>query len=286
MGARIQGRTVYLGLPAFNESAAIAPLFDRIRLATEDLKVRGLADDLVVIFYDDGSTDDTAAMVRNCHGGLRVFLLTPARNGGLGRGLQGIISYFLEVGNESDVLVIMDCDDTHDPGQIADLLTRIDVAGDDVVIASRYRAGAVIAGVPLSRQILSLGFAFLVKAVLPIKGVRDYSCGYRAYSYPTLKGASSESGFSLSESGFSAMPEILIRLRGRGWQFGEIPLHLAYDQRQTQSKMRAWQNSKRLLQCVAQWRFVAPGGKASRPLAPPALDGVTVQRFNQNKWRQ
>ena len=286
MGARIQGRTVYLGLPAFNESAAIAPLFDRIRLAKEDLKVRGLADNLVVIFYDDGSTDDTAARVRGSQGDLTIFLLNPPSNGGLGTALQGIISYFLEVGAKPDVLVIMDCDDTHDPRQIADLLKRMDTEGEDIVIASRYRRGAVIAGVPLSRQIFSLGFALLVKGVLPIRGVRDYSCGYRAYAYAPLKQASSSRGFCLRESGFSAMPEILIRLRGNGWSFGEIPLDLSYDRRETQSKMRAWHNTGRLMQCIVRWRLSPPRAKEASFEMHDVLQNVTAETLSTKTSQQ
>ena len=277
MGAHNQERAVFLGLPAFNEAAAISPLFERIRLAKKDLITRGLASDVIVIFYDDGSTDDSAEMVRAFHWDLGIFLLTSSRNGGLGTALQGIISYFLEVGTGSDVLVIMDCDDTHDPRQISDLLIRMDAEGEDIVIASRYRKGAVIAGVPLSRQIFSLGFAFLVKTVLPIRGVRDYSCGYRAYAYAPLKQASSARGFQLQEAGFSAMPEILIRLRAQGWRFGEIPLELAYDRRETQSKMRAWQNTRRLMQCIARWRLAQPRSEELSIASDNVLLNITIE---------
>lgn len=279
MGEPIRGRTVFLGLPAFNESAAITPLFERIRRTKRDLKGRDIAVDLIVIFYDDGSTDDTAEMVRKVHGDLAVFLLSPGRNGGLGTALQGIINFFLEAGTESDVLVIMDCDDTHDPSQIPSLLTRMDVENEDIVIASRYRKGAVIAGVPLSRQVFSLGFAVLIKSMLPIRGVRDYSCGYRAYAHAPLKRASSAYGLRLYESGFSAMPEILIRLRTHGWRFGEIPLQLSYDRRATQSKMRAWQNTRRLIQCIVRWRLSAPHASKSSLASNHVLRDVTVERL-------
>lgn len=282
MKSRMVTRRIFLGLPAFNEFAAIGPLFEKIRAAHQDLVESELAQGIEVIFYDDGSTDGTASEVRSQTKELPVSLLLPAGNGGLGIALEKIINYFLEVGTESDVLVIMDSDDTHDPRQIKDVLLRMDRESEDIVIASRYRRGAVIAGVPLSRQVLSLGFAFLVKTMLPIKGVRDYSCGYRAYSYPALKEATSEYGFSLTESGFSAMPEILIRLRGKGWRFGEIPLHLAYDQRQTESKMRAWENSKRLLNCMVRWRVAAPADEPSRTSKSSPLEGIAVQRFNQS----
>lgn len=262
-GERVAGRLVFLGLPAFNEAAAIRPLFERIRQAQRGLIEAGLVDRLRVILYDDGSTDGTADEARLNSRALNLSVLTPPHNGGLGVALQGIVTFFLREAMESDVLVIMDCDDTHDPGQIQQLLEQMLTHGDDVVVASRYRRGAVISGVPATRQVLSLGFAFLVKAILPMQGVRDYSCGYRSYAYGPLKAAARDDQFILDESGFAAMPEILIRLRGQGWQFGEIPLQLAYDQRQTESKMRAWHNTVRLLRCVARWRLAPPSSQAS-----------------------
>lgn len=248
------GRCVYLGLPAFNEELAIYPLFGRVRSVRAELLARLLTTELRVIVYDDGSTDATAEQVRLHSGGLEVSLLSPKSNGGLGVAMRGLITQFLDQAQKDDVLVVMDADDTHDPNQIIELLTVMDEGEKDVVIASRYRRGSRVAGVPAYRQILSLGFGVLVGLMLPISGVRDYSCGYRAYTYRALAKVANESGFPIQESGFASMPEILIRLRGNALSFGEIPLKLAYDRRLTVSKMRAWQNSRRLLSRIFSWR--------------------------------
>ena len=270
-------RVVYVGLPAYNEAAAISPLLSRVEAARIDLIKHGAVRDLQIIFYDDGSTDDTAQCVRESHRGTETFVLSPPSNGGLGVALQGIVNFFLTVATDEDVLVVMDCDDTHDPQQIAELLSRMDRFGEDVVIASRYRRGAVVAGVSWNRQLLSFGFAVLVKIVLPIRGVRDYSCGYRAYAKAPLMKASGDGGFQLQEPGFSAMPEILMRLRPGKWNFGEIPLLLAYDRRLTQSKMRAWKNSSRLLQCLVFWRLHPHRVSEDAPPAREPLGDVSVE---------
>lgn len=261
-------RIVYLGLPAYNEELAIAPLFTRIRLARDELRSRNLASDLKVIVYNDGSTDNTAAEVRHNCKDLDVQLLIPEGNGGLGVALRGLFTHFMDQANPHDVLVIMDADDTHDPAQIEELLTTLDQGPKDVVIASRYRRGSRTSGVPRYRQVLSLGFAVLVRTVLPIRGVMDYSCGYRVYSLSALQTIYEDSGFPLQESGFSSMPEILIRLRKESLRFGEIPLKLAYDRRLTESKMQAWENSKRLLSCIWIWRL-APQSLHTKPFAGP-----------------
>lgn len=276
-------RVVYLGLPAFNEQAAIRPLFQRIRAARTKLTDAGLIKDLQVIFYDDGSTDDTAAEVRINAVDVPVTLLSPERNGGLGKALQGIMSYFLQRAASSDVLVIMDSDDTHDPAQIEALLGRMDAHGEQVVVASRYQRGSRISGVPANRQVLSLGFAALVKTILPIKGVRDYSCGYRAYTYASLRAVAKGEDFHLDESGFASMPEILVRLRNQSLRFGEIPLQLHYDQRLTISKMRAWQNTTRLMQCLMRWRISPPQAGHSVNGYTPILQEIGIEHVSSDE---
>jgi dolichol-phosphate mannosyltransferase len=264
-----ENRTLYLGLPAYNEELAIAPLFSRIRLARQALVNKNLVSDLRVLVYDDGSTDRTALEVKQNSRELNVQLLIPKENGGLGVALRGLFTQFMEEASPGDLLVIMDTDDTHDPAQIEELLLLLDQGGLDVVIASRYRKGSRTSGVPTYRQALSIGFAGLVRLVLPIRGVLDYSCGYRMYTHTALTRIYTDGGFPLQESGFAAMPEVLIRLRGQSLRFGEIPLRLAYDRRLTASKMQAWKNSKRLLSRIWSWRL-HPEGLSQKPFAGSA----------------
>ena len=44
-------------------------------------------------------------------------------------------------------------------------------AGNDVVIASRFRAGASVVGVPAFRRLTAFGAMALIKALHPIAGV-------------------------------------------------------------------------------------------------------------------
>ena len=264
-----QERCIYLGLPAFNEELAIAPLFDRVREAQKTLISSDNSSGLKVLVYDDGSTDNTAEQVRTHSYDLDVYLLSPQENGGLGVALRALFTQFLSQAQEQDLLVVMDTDDTHDPSQISELLHKLDQDSLDVVIASRYRKGSKTMGVPAYRQILSFGFAGLVKVMLPIKGVLDYSCGYRIYTYGALSQILTESGFPLQESGFASMPEVLVRLRQKSLHFGEIPLRLSYDRRLTVSKMRAWENSRRLLSQTINWRL-RPSSLESKQFAGPS----------------
>ena len=111
--------------------------------------------------------------------------------------------------------------------------------GHDVVIASRYRRGSHVRGVPLPRRILSYLGGILFKLVFPIKGVRDYTCGYRAYRAELLQSVVSDNQRPFfDQDGFQVMVDILLKLRRiPGLIFGEVPLILRYDLKSGASKM-------------------------------------------------
>jgi dolichol-phosphate mannosyltransferase len=135
------------------------------------------------------------------------------------------------------------------------MLREID-AGCDVVIASRYRPGAQINGVPAHRNGLSLGARYLFQIVFPTPGVRDYTCGYRVYRADVLQRAADAYGDDLiTETGFSCMADLLLKLRHLGVSMGEVPLELHYDRRGSGSKMRVLRTVGQTLWLIAKCRF-------------------------------
>jgi dolichol-phosphate mannosyltransferase len=128
--------------------------------------------------------------------------------------------------------------------------------GADVVVASRYRRGAVVKGVPWSRRVLSRGMSVLFQAIYPVKGVRDYSCGYRAYRAGFLQAALASQGEDLfAQEGFACMVGILLHLSRENGKFTEIPLVLRYDQKLGASKMPVGDTVKRTFALLARERL-------------------------------
>jgi len=206
-----------------------------------------------VVLYDDGSTDKTVAVAESFASDLDLVIIRNEKNFGLGVAIRSLLQYFTTQANGDDVAVIMDCDDTHDPIQIPEILLALQRY--DVVIASRYRRGSATSGVPFHRLLVSFGFMLLVKAVLPIKGVRDYSCGFRGYSTHILTEVSNLTGAQfVEESGFAAMPELLWNCARAGAVVGEIPMNLSYERKLSDSKMDVTENTKRLLKLIVKLR--------------------------------
>jgi dolichol-phosphate mannosyltransferase len=243
-------RRVLVGLPAYNEEIALPRLLDRIeRLNSSSVPP------VTVVLYNDGSTDSTVPIARSRQQQIPFVILDCPINKGLGAGLRALVEYAVANADDDDVLVVMDCDDTHDPAQIGDMLRRLG-EGADVVIGSRYVRGALVRGVPPLRRLTALGAAALFKLVHPVRGVWDYTCGYRAYRVSVLKKAAKRYGDRLiAESGFACMVELLLKLNSLGARFAEIPLQLRYDQKPTETKMGVGRHTRRLLLLLVRWRL-------------------------------
>lgn len=241
---------IYIGLPAYDEEIALPRLLKRVEAFAASSQLA-----ITVVVYDDGSTDATAAIASDWRGPVPVVLLDGVRNKGLGAGLRALLDYAVNNGNADDVLVVMDCDDTHDPAQIPEMLQTM-AKGADVVIASRFAPGATVRGVPFLRRLTALGAVTLFKVIHPVRGVWDYTCGYRAYRIGILQDAAKRFGDRLVEkSGFACMVEALLKLNALGPRFAEVGLHLRYDLKPTESKMAVSSNIRRLLILLVRWRW-------------------------------
>jgi dolichol-phosphate mannosyltransferase len=183
-----------------------------------------------------------------------VEVLRHESNRGLGETIRDGLREAAAVCSERDIIVVMDADNTHLPGLIRAMTRRIQ-EGADVVIASRFRSGADVRGVPLHRRLLSRGASWILRATFPIHGVRDYTCGYRAYRAPVLALAFERYGEEfINEDGFQCMVDILLKLRTLDVVFAEVPLILRYDQKAGASKMRVMSTVVNTLSLMARRR--------------------------------
>ena len=241
-------------LPAYNEAEALPPLLAKLaKLRTQ----RALA--LRVLVVDDGSSDGTADVAPA--GDLPVRVVRHGVNRGLGEAIKtGLLEAVKEAGEE-DVVVLMDADDTHSPALIQRMVDRIE-EGSDVVIASRYLPESRVAGLSAWRSLLSGGASWLFRLLLPVPGVRDYTCGYRAYRAAVLRDAFARWGADfVDQPGFSCNVDILLKLSRLPIVFAEVPLILRYDRKPGASKMNVGRTALQTLRLIAAHRLgrVLPG---------------------------
>ena len=211
-----------------------------------------------VVIVDDGSTDGTPDVIRHWSSKIPIDVVQHAKNSGLGETIQDALYRSAALAAPDDVVVTMDADNTHSPALIPAMVSAIQKGGD-VVIASRYRRGSRVVGLSFLRHLMSYGARFLFQIAFPIKGVRDYTCGFRAYRASLLKSAFARYGKTLvQERGFAAMAEILLKLRALNPKFHEVPMVLRYDLKSGDSKMRVGTTVMKTLRMMRRLRSALP----------------------------
>ena len=218
-------------LPAYNEEQDLPPLLERLH---ESLSAGPFRHRILIV--DDGSTDRTAQIAREAATRMPIQLVQHGTNQGLGRAIQTGLT---EASKNPGAVITMDADNSHDPKYIADMVAKLEADRLDLVIASRFVKGSQVKGVPVFRQLLSIGCFLSMKTIVPFSGVRDYSAGFRAYRASTLQRLVDLHRDRLVEHpGFSCMLEVLLKLRSMGATAGEVPYTLRYDQKLGASKLR------------------------------------------------
>ncbi len=241
---------VIIVLPAYNEAATLARLLDHIGQSMADARLT-----YHVVLVDDGSADATGDIARRYCRDMSMTVLKHEVNQGLGATLRDGLVTAVRLAADHDIIITMDADDTHSPGLILRMVEMVR-EGFDVVIASRYQHGSRVVGVPLHRRMLSRCASLLFRCILPITGVRDYTCGYRAYRADAVKRVLAEYGGDfLALDGFECMVDILLKLGAMRLIIGEAPFILRYDCKEGQTKMNVSRTIRRSLGLLLKRRF-------------------------------
>ncbi|MGQ0642810.1 MAG: glycosyltransferase [Gemmatimonadaceae bacterium] len=221
-------------LPAFNEEHALRPMMEKIDRVMKEM---GAAYRVVVV--NDGSSDATALILKELVTRYPLHTITHKINRGLGETARDGFEFVAETAHPSDVLVRMDCDDTHEPRYIPLLLQKLN-EGFEVVTTSRYAPGGGVVGLDWYRRSISRCANLLFKTFFPIPKVWEYTCGYRAYRVALLQDAIAIFGnkfIDLKGMGFTGTLEKLIKCKMMGARIAEIPYVLRYDQKLSSSKV-------------------------------------------------
>ncbi len=225
---------IWILLPAFNEEDSLPRLLPKIASV---MKKHHEAYRIVVV--DDGSTDQTAEFLKEYEITLPLSTITHLVNRGLGETERDGFEYIASCANDNDFIVRLDCDDTHDPEYVFMLISKIN-EGFDVVNTSRFQPGGGQKGVNAYRAFISYSANIFMKVLFNIKGVKDFSCGFRAYRAKVIKDAIGIFGngfMQLKGLGFTSTLEMIVKLKLLGCRFAEVPFVLRYDQKASPSKM-------------------------------------------------
>ncbi len=244
---------LFIVLPAYNEQENLPSLIKNLESVFERLSCLGHTRSYVIV--DDGSSDETLKILEQYKSDIPLTIITHCPNQGLGSTIRDGLRQASTLACEQDIIFTMDADNSHPAGLII-RMTQMILEGNDIVIASRYRPGARIVGLARHRRLMSYGARILFQLIVPIPGVRDYTCGYRAYRAGLIKDAFKIYGDTFVENrGFQCMAEILVKLGKMKAIVAEAPMILRYDKKKGTSKMRVYKTVLGTLKLILMFRF-------------------------------
>jgi dolichyl-phosphate beta-glucosyltransferase len=190
-------------VPAYNEARRIIPT-----LASMTIGLEGW--DYEILVSDDGSKDDTIAIVRRL-GLPRVRVLVADRNRGKGAAVRnGVLAA------QGRRVLITDADLSTPISELNKLWAKVD-AGADIAIGSRAAEGAEENNKSFVRKFVSSGSRFAVRRLLGLK-VADSQCGFKLFDTEKAKPLFQRQTIE----GFSFDVEVLYLAQREGQEIAEV----------------------------------------------------------------
>lgn len=196
-------------IPAYNEARRLPATLDRIEAFLRPGRMEA-----EVVVVDDGSRDDTAALVRRRAASWPSLKLVAApMNGGKGRAVQlgmAAATGRYRVFSDADLSV---------PIEDLERLLMSLRNGAGVAIASRgLRESQIELHQPWYRETMGKIFNRLVR-VFVLRGIHDTQCGFKAFTAEVANRVFPP----LQTRGFGFDVEVLYRARVLGYRIDEVP---------------------------------------------------------------
>jgi glycosyltransferase involved in cell wall biosynthesis len=208
--------TYSIVIPAYNESARLRPTLDTLLRYVHAQKW-----DVEILVVNDGSSDDTAQVIRE-YGKVHPEILLLENPGNRGKGFSVRNGMLHARGN---ICLFTDADLSSPIEEAQKLLAAIN-AGADVAIGSRWlKAELQTERQPLYRQAFGRIFNMVLRIVLGMRFV-DTQCGFKAFRRDAVQRI-----FPLQKIerwGFD--PEILYLARRAGLKVAEVPVVWAHSE--------------------------------------------------------
>jgi glycosyltransferase involved in cell wall biosynthesis len=220
-------------IPAFNEARTIAEVIDR---------VSQLPFEKQLIVIDDGSTDETPAILERLSEGRDDMVVIRQENRGKGAAIRAGIPRI-----EGEIVVIQDADMEYDPAEVPSLIDPIVQGHADVVYGSRL-AGGRPQRAYLFWHLLGNRFLSLFTGILYNTTLSDMETGYKAFRSDVLR------SLDLRENDFAIEPEITGRICKLHLRIYELPISY-YGRTYAEGKKITWRDGFKAVWVLIRVRF-------------------------------
>lgn len=172
-----------------------------------------------ILIIDDGSPDETAAIVKRLQQEFPERLHMIERPGKLGLGTAYITGFKWSIDKGYDYTFEMDADFSHNPEDLPRLYQACK-DGADLAIGSRYCDGISVINWPIGRIIMSYYASVYVRTILGMK-VYDCTAGFKCYSNKVLKTIDLD---KVEMKGYGFQIEMKYTTYKLGFKITEVPI--------------------------------------------------------------
>ena len=239
-------------IPAKNEARNLEKLLPKIQ---EELP------GVEIIVVNDGSTDDTDEVVKEAN----VRCVTHEYSLGNGAAIKSGAR-----AAKGEVIVFMDGDGQHDPGQIRLLLEKIDL-GADLVVGARHSGGQANIGRSLANKFYNW-FASLITGFK----IQDLTSGFRAVNANKFR-----QFLNLLPNGFSYPTTSTMAFLRSGYRVKFVPIEVA--KREGKSHLRPIRDGIRFLLIIFKVATLYSPLKVFVPLAAICF-ALGLSRYGYTYW--
>jgi dolichol-phosphate mannosyltransferase len=183
-----------------------------------------------VLVADDNSPDGTGEIADRLAQELDyVDVLHRPQKEGIGPAYVEAFRHALQT--DTDLVLEMDCDFSHDPADVPRLIAACE-AGADIALGSRYVPGGGTRNWGLVRRIVSWGGSFYARVILGLR-IHDLTGGFKCFRRGVLETIDLD---AIHSKGYAFQIELTYRAARRGFRVVEVPI-VFVDRTEGTSKM-------------------------------------------------
>jgi glycosyltransferase involved in cell wall biosynthesis len=253
---------LYVCIPAYNEAPTIGLLLWRIRKVFQEY-----SREYEIVVFNDGSTDDTAAVLQPYHDVLPLTVIGGTEHVGYAAALDALARTVSQRTRypRRDAMITLQADFTDSPDHLPELAKRFE-GGADIVVAERD-----LALLPAPVRRLRRLAPWAVRPAPAVPGVKDPFGSLRAYRITVIRDLVRAFGNRpiVDAAGWGANVQLLVRAAAYARRIDTLPLDAQYDLRPRESRIRPWSDALGLFRTArslrATTRAAAPAGPAATP---------------------
>jgi glycosyltransferase involved in cell wall biosynthesis len=245
-------------VPVYNEEKTVIRLLRRVLALGPMLKE--------VVVVDDGSSDRTAALVRElaaCDG--RIHFHQMPRNGGKTVAIQRALDEAT-----GEILIVQDADLEYDPAEIPDVIGPILAGHADVVYGSRFLVRKAARVLYFYHYLANIGLTFLSN-IFTNRNMTDIETCYKAFRASVIK------PLRLTSRGFGMEIEITALVTKTSVRTYEVPISYYGRSYEEGKKIGMWDGVMAGLY-ILYYNVIAPRTQSGRDYIAQVNQALATER--------